>query len=343
MDGVGPRSILLLCLLLAGGFFAATETALSYCNRIRMQVMADDGDKRAARVVWILERFDRTVVTLLICINVIYVSIASIATMLVVEAMGDIGSVVATVASTLTVFLCCETIPKNIARANSDAYILRVSLPIRIIMAVLKPLALLLAGLGAFVKKRLNRAAEAEPTVSEDEFASMVSDAAEDGVIDTEESGIIKSAIDFGDIVAGDVMCPREKMVAIPLNVSVHDLEKIMLENKYSRFPVYDGDLDHIVGVVRSVRCLWRIAQGENFHLRENLLRPYFVPADMRINHVFEGMSGHRTHVAIVRGDDGKTLGMLTMEDILEEIVGEIYDEDDKTTADRGNAEEAEV
>ena len=105
MESVGPRSILLLCLLLAGGFFAGTETALSYCNRIRMQVMADDGDKRAARVVWILDRFDRAVVTLLIMINVVYVTIASVATMLVVEAIGNVGSLVATIVTTLTVFL----------------------------------------------------------------------------------------------------------------------------------------------------------------------------------------------------------------------------------------------
>lgn len=328
MESVGPRSILLLCLLLAGGFFAGTETALSYCNRIRMQVMADDGDKRAARVVWILDRFDRAVVTLLIMINVVYVTIASVATMLVVEAIGNVGSLVATIVTTLTVFLCCETIPKNIARANSDWYILRVSLPIRVIMIILKPVAMLLTGFAGVAKKAVNRQADSVPTVTEDEFASIVEDAEEDGVIDSEESDIIKSAIEFGDIRACDVMTRREDVVAIPVDISNEELEKTLLDNKFSRFPVYEGDLDHIIGVLRSVRCLWRIQKDEYFNLRENLVRPYFVHPDMRISQVFEGMSGHRTHMAFVR-ENGRILGVLSMEDILEEIVGEIYDEDD--------------
>ena len=195
MDDAVPRSLLFICLLLAGGFFAGTETALSYCNRIRMQVLADDGYKRAKRVVSILDQFDRAVVTLLIAINVIYTTAASVATIVAVNAMGNIGSVIATVFSTLAVFLCCETIPKNFARANSDAYILRVSLPLKFFMTILKPVALLLTGLGSFVKKIVNRHGDSVPSVTEDEFASIVTDAEEDGVIDHDESTIIKSAI----------------------------------------------------------------------------------------------------------------------------------------------------
>lgn len=329
MDEAVPRSILFICLLLAGGFFAGTETALSYCNRIRMQVLADDGDKRARRVVSILDQFDRAVVTLLIAINVIYTTAASVATIMAVELMGNVGSVAATVCSTLAVFLCCETIPKNFARANSDAYILRVSLPLKIFMMVLKPVAMLLTGLGSCIKNLLNRHAEDMPSVTEDEFASIVTDAEEDGVIDHDESAIIKSAIDFGDIVAGEVMTRLENMVTIPVNITPEALKKILLENKYSRFPVYDGNHDHIIGILRSVRCLWRLSNGSHFDVRESLTRPYFVHPDFPISHVFEGMSARRAHMAIVQDDAGHTIGMVTMEDILEEIVGEIYDEDD--------------
>lgn len=329
MDDAVPRSLLFICLLLAGGFFAGTETALSYCNRIRMQVLADDGDKRAKRVVSILDQFDRAVVTLLIAINVIYTTAASVATIVAVNAMGNIGSVIATVFSTLAVFLCCETIPKNFARANSDAYILRVSLPLKFFMTILKPVALLLTGLGSFVKKIVNRHVDSVPSVTEDEFASIVTDAEEDGVIDHDESTIIKSAIDFGDIVAGEVMTRRENMVTIPVNIDHESLRKILLDNKYSRFPVYDGNPDHIVGILRSVRCLWKLMNGTRFDVRETLTRPYFVRPDMPISHVFEGMSARRAHMAIVQDEGGHTIGMLTMEDILEEIVGEIYDEDD--------------
>ena len=329
MDDAVPRSILLIILILAGGFFSGAETALSFCNRIRMQVMADDGDRRAERVVGIVEQFDRTVVTLLIAINIIHIAGASIATMQAIQWMGDSGSVVATVVMTLLVFFFSETIPKNIARANSDAYMLWAALPIRICMILLKPIAVVLTGLGNFAKNRISRHASSQPSVTEDELASMVTGAEEEGVFDHEESDIIKSAIDFGDIVASEVMTRRENMVAIPINISREQLKKVLIENKYSRFPVYDGTLDRIIGVARSVRCLWKLMSDAPFDLREYITRPYFVRPDTPVSDVFEGMSGRRMHIAIVQDEAGHTLGLLTMEDILEEIVGEIYDEDD--------------
>ena len=331
MDDAVPRSLLLIFLILAGGFFSGTETALSFCNRIRMQVLADAGDKRAQRVVAILTQFDRAVVTLLIAINVIHVIAASVATIMAVGWMGNSGSLVATIVMTLLVFFFSETIPKNIARANSDGYMLWASLPTRIFMLLLKPVAAVLTGLGNFAKNRLSRHATKGPSVTEDEFASMVSGAEEEGVIDHEESDIIKSAIDFGDIVAGEVMTLRENMVAIPVTIQREALKKTLIETKYSRFPVYDGTPDRIIGVARSVRCLWRLMGDKPFDLREYITRPYFVRPDMLISDVFEGMSGRRQHMAIVQDEGGHTLGMLTMEDILEEIVGEIYDEDDST------------
>ena len=329
MDDAVPRSLLLIFLIIAGGFFSGAETALSFCNRIRMQVLADAGNKRAQRAVWILEQFDRAVVTLLIAINILHIIAAAEATVMAVEWMGNSGSLVATVVMTLLVFFFSETIPKNIARANSDSFMLWSAMPIQLFMILLKPIAAVLTGLGDFAKKRLSRHAASQPSVTEDEFASLVSGAEEEGVIDHEESDIIKSAIDFGDIVAGEVMTRRENMVAIPVNIDRETLKKRLIENKYSRFPVYDGTPDHIIGVARSVRCLWRLMGDKPFDLREYITRPYFVRPDMLISDVFEGMSGRRQHMAIVQDEAGHTLGMLTMEDILEEIVGEIYDEDD--------------
>ena len=329
MDDAVPRSLMLIFLILAGGFFSGAETALSFCNRIRMQVLADAGDKRAQRSVWILNQFDRAVVTLLIVINVLHIVAAALATMMAVEWMGNSGSLVATIVMTLLIFFFSETIPKNIARANADSYMLWSSFLLQLFMIVLKPIAFVLTGLGEFAKKRISRHAASLPSVTEDEFASLVTGAEEEGVIDHEESDIIKSAIDFGDIVAGEVMTRRENMIAIPVNIDRETLKTRLIENKYSRFPVYDGTPDHIIGVARSVRCLWRLMGDAPFDLREYITRPYFVRPDMPISDVFEGMSGRRQHMAIVQDEAGHTLGMLTMEDILEEIVGEIYDEDD--------------
>lgn len=329
MDDAVPRSLLLIVLIVAGGFFSGAETALSFCNRIRMQVLSDAGDKRAQRTIWVLERFDRAVVTLLIAINLIHIIAASMATVMAVRMMGNSGSLVATVVMTLLVFFFSETIPKNIAKVNSDSFMLTTSGILQMFMIILKPIAVVLTGLGVFVKNRFNARTGSIPSVTEDEFASMVSGAEEDGVIDHEESDIIKSAIDFGDILAGKIMTRRENMIAIPANIDRESLKKQLIETKYSRFPVYDGTPDRIIGIARSVRCLWRLMGDGPFDLREYITRPYFVRPDMLISEVFEGMSGRRQHMAIVQDEEGHTLGMLTMEDILEEIVGEIYDEDD--------------
>lgn len=332
MDEVIPRSLVLILLIVIGGFFSGAETALSFCNQIRMQVLADDGDKRAKRVVKMIEQFDRTVVTLLIAINVLHIATASIATVMAVDLMGDTGSLVATIVTTLAVFFFSETIPKNIARANSDTFMLWASLPLRIFMIVFKPIAFVLTGFGELCKKVL-KCDEGGPSMTEDEFASVVNDAEEDGVLDSEESDIIQSAIDFGDIIAGEIMTKCENMVAIPVNISREALQQLLVENKYSRFPVYDGNPTRVIGIVNSVRCLWRLMGTTDFELREMITRPYFVRPDMPISEVFEGMSGRRIHMAIVQNEQGKALGMLTMEDILEEIVGEIYDEEDSVPA----------
>lgn len=328
MDDSIPRSILLVfALILTGGFFAGSETAFSFCNEVRMRTLADDGNRRARRVVRILDDFDRTVVTLLIAINTIYILAASIATTAAVSKMGNVGSVVATVVTTLCVFLFAETIPKNIARTNSDAYALFVAYPITFFRIILKPLAMLFTYLGDSVKKALPKK-PAQPDVTEDEFEEMVDNVEEDGLIEPVEKEIIKSTIHFSDIMAGDVMTPREKIVAIPLSASRDELKRILLDEKYSRFPVYDGDIDHIEGVLRSPAVLWKLMNDQPVDTLDNITRPYIIRSDLPVSKVFEGMSGRHTHMAIV-ADNGVTRGVITMEDILEEIVGEIYDEDD--------------
>ncbi len=326
-DDISRSIALIISLMLMGGFFAGSETAFSFCNEIRMRTLATDGNRRAKRLVRILDDFDRTIVTLLIAINVIYVSCASVATVACVRIMGAGGSVVATVVITLSVFLFSETIPKNIARMNADAYALLVAYPITFFRVIFKPLAMLFTWFGDFVKHILPKKAPL-PDVTEDEFEEIVDTVGEDGLIEPVEQEIIKSTIHFGDIVAESVMTERDHCVGIPVNATQEELKRILTEEKFSRFPVYDGDIDHICGVLRSSAVLWKLMNGQTVDILDNTTRPYIIRPDMPVNKVFEGMSGRHTHMAIV-AEQGITRGVLTMEDILEEIVGEIYDEDD--------------
>jgi len=334
VDDSIPRSIFLIAaLILAGGFFAGAETAFSYCNEVRIKLLAESGNKKAKRVVFITANYERTVITLLIAINIIHVAAASLATITAISLIGGAGSAVASVILTIAVFLFSENIPKNIARVNADIFSLYVSLPIIWIIYVLWPFSTLFMVLGRAVK-RVFKAKEELPSLTEDEFADIVESAGDDGLIDPEETQIIKAAISFGDLTVDKVMMGREQISAIPINISQSSLKDILLTEKYSRFPVYDGNIDHIVGVLQAALCLWKIVKGVSFRMREVLAKPYFVFPDTLIGEVFEEMGRKRTHFAIVRSREGKTIGIITMEDILEELVGEIYDEDDDQTAE---------
>lgn len=329
MDDTIPRSIWLIILIIAGGFFAGAETAFSYVNTVRMRMLGEE-DRKARRVVRIIDNFDMTIVTLLIVINIVHIVASVIATSLFIDITGStaIGPVIATIIITLAIFIFSETIPKNFAKVNADSYALAVALPIICFTTVLYPLAWLLTKFGEFVKK-IFRLEDSEPSVTEDEFSAMVEDAAEDDVFEPEETEIIQSAIEFGDTKVSEIMTPKADIVGISVKADEDEIKQIMIEEKYSRFPVYRGSINNIVGVVRSSAALWQMINSEDFSIRECMVKPMFCSPDDEVDVVFERMCNRKNHFAVIRDDDERTVGIVTMEDILEEIVGEIYDEDD--------------
>lgn len=330
MDDTIPRSIILIILIIAGGYFAGAETAFSYVNAVRMRMLAED-DRKAKRVVRIIDDFDMTIVTLLIVVNIVHIVASVIATSLFIDITGStaLGSVLATVIITLAIFIFSETIPKNFAKVNSDSFALAVALPIRFFTIVLYPLAWLLVKFGDIVKK-IFRLEDSEPSVTEDEFSAMVEDAAEDDIFEPEENEIIQSAIEFGDTKVSEIMTPRSDIVAINVREDEDEIKQILIEEKYSRFPVYRGSVSNIVGVIRSSVALWKIINDpDDFDLRETMVKPMFCSPEDNVADIFERMCNRKNHFAVIRDEDERTVGIVTMEDILEEIVGEIYDEDD--------------
>lgn len=329
MDDSLPRSIItILCLIPCAGFFAGCETAFSFCNEARLRAMAENGKGAAKRAVRILDDFDRTIVTLLIIINTLYILSSTLATAALIRLIGSGGSVVATIVTTLLVFMFSETIPKNIARANSDAYALIAAYPITFFRAVLAPLSALFTYIGESAKKMLPKGSSL-PDVTEDEFEEMIENVKDADVLAPVEKDIIKSTIHFGDILAGAIMTPLEKTVCVDVNITEEELRALLRKEKYSRFPVYNVDMDHVVGVLQTSKLLPRLTGGTFVNVSDIMTRPYIIRPDVPVSKVFEGMSGRRTHLAVV-AESGKTLGIITMEDILEEIVGEIYDEDEQ-------------
>jgi Mg2+/Co2+ transporter CorB len=328
MDDI-PRSILVLALILLGGSFAGSETALSYCNKVRMRKRAEEGERRAKRVSHILDRFDKALSTILIGTNVCYVFASAIAATLFIRHMGSVGAVISTVVLTLLIFFFAETIPKNFARVNSDAYALVCSGPLSVLMFLLTPLTALLTGLGWVVKRLLPEQKDL-PSITEDEFSTMIDNIGEEGLMEPAETALIKSAIDFSDTSVGEVMTPLKNMVAVSISEDPEKLKELILKEKYSRLPVYAGTPDRIVGVLQSRDCLWRILHNEPIDISSLMNLTYNVSPDTKLNALFEGLGRRHTHMAMVVDSEGIALGFVTMEDILEELVGEIYDEDDK-------------
>jgi len=328
MDDTIPRSILLIVLIILSGFFAASETAYSYCNKLRIRKRTEDGDKRAARALRVIDDFNNMLTTILIGNNLCHIFASSIAAIIFVRIMGTGGAVLSTVLLTVVIFLFGETIPKSFARANSDACALAVSLPVRALMTILTPANLLFSGLGK-VFIMLFPKCDDSPSCTEDEFSNIVDSIQEEGLIEPEESRLIKSAIEFSDISVNEIMTPIDKAVSVDISVRQDDLKALILNKKYSRIPVYAGAPERIIGVLRVRDCLFRFANNLPVNTAALMNMPYKISPEAKLDTVFEELGRRRTHIAIVSADDGTALGIVTMEDIIEELVGEIYDEDD--------------
>lgn len=327
-----PRSIIALIILnVLGGFFSGAETAFSYANRIRIKRKAEEGSKNAKRVLKILDSFDRLLTTILIGTNISHVLISSIATVVGVQLLGATsGPVVATVVMTLIVFFFSETLPKNFARVNADAYSLYSALPLRIIMVVCTPVTLIFSGFSAIVKRIVGT--KKEPTMTEDEFAAVIEDVEEDGLLEPEESALIQHAIEFSDRTAAEVMVPIDQITGIEISATQEEIRQIVLSTQYSRLPLYRETKDDVLGVVRTKDLLWALLREEELNLAKYMTPPYFVPAETNLDLLFEGLGRRRrTHIAFVMGENGVS-GFVTMEDILEELVGDIYAGSDDTT-----------
>ncbi len=337
MDDI-PRSILIPVFIVLGGCFAGSETAISYCNKMRMKKRADEGDAGARRVVSILDRFDKALSTILTCTNLCYVFASSFAAVLAVRHFGSVGALVSTAIMTVLIFFFAETIPKNIARANSDAYASVCAVPLSVLMAVLTPVTFVFSLFGS-IAKRLLPQVEEQPSLTEDEFSTIIDNIEDEGLIKHDESELIKSAIEFSDTRACEIMTPVNEMLAVSINETPEKLRETVLNEKYSRLPVYAGTRDRIVGVLQAHEVLSSILEGKTPEIGSVMMLPYFVDPQSTLLEIFEGLGKRRTHIAVVTDESGNALGIVTMEDILEELVGEIYDEDDDASLNGGEAQ----
>ncbi len=323
-----PASIILIVILLSfSGYFSATETAFSTFNRIRMKNMAENGNKKAARVLKLAEDYDKLLSTILVGNNIVNILLSTVMTLLFVEAIVDenLAATASTAVTTVVVLVFGEISPKSLAKEHADGFTLTTAPFLRLITWVLAPINFIFS-LWKKLLRLLFKTSE-EDVVTEEEVLTMVDEAEQDGSLGEQESEMIRRVIAFNDREALDILIPRVDVAAVPLEATSAQLGEAFLETGFSRLPVYEESMDKIVGVVYHKDYYKEQSAAPT---PETLMKPaLFIPPTMKIRLLLNQLQEAQSHIAIVTDEYGGTLGIVTMEDILEELVGEIWDEHD--------------
>ena len=325
--GLTPWIITILLILFAD-YIAVAETALSSVSRVRMKMLAEHGSRRAAKVLDALDHFDRTISTILICTNIAHLGAASVVTVAVTRRWGLSAVAVSTFITSMVVFFVGEMLPKSIAKKYSEHLSLWCIDLLTVLIALFRPASALLAAIGN-AASRLTKG-DPEISVTEDEIYDIIEDMTEEGSLDEEHGDLISSALQFNDLTVESILTPRVDVVAIDINDdSAAILQQIRSQN-HSRLPVYEGSKDNIIGILRIRRYIQAYLKlGDQLDLRTLLDKPIFVTESAAVDELLPIMSRERQNMAVVTDHHGGTAGIVTVEDILETLVGEIWDEDD--------------
>ena len=324
--------IALVFLVACSAFFSASETAFSSLNQIRLKSRAEDGDASAARVLAMAEKYDKLLSTILIGNNIVNIAAASIGTILFTQMLGaERGATVSTIVLTIIVLIFGEVTPKSLAKEMPEKVATAVSPFLVLLMALMTPLTWLFTQwkklLGHFV-----HSGEAD-TITEGELMTMVSEAENDGELTDRESELIRSAIEFDDVEVEEILTPRVDVVAVEDDIPLEELAQTFAESGYSRLPVYHGTIDNIIGVVHEKD--FYIARLKKATKIDDLVVPtLYTTGSTQISQLLRTLREQHHHLAVVVDEYGGTEGIITLEDILEELVGEIWDEHDEVTED---------
>ena len=334
----GPGHIgQLLCILVLvflSAFFSSSETALTTVNKIRMKNLAENGNKRAAKVLKVTSDSGKMLSAILIGNNIVNIGASSIATILAVDIWGDIGSGIATGLLTILVLIFGEVSPKTMATIKADSFSLAIAGIIDILMTVLTPVIFIINKLASGVLFLLRvDPNDAETAMSEEEIRTIVDESQESGAIEDEEREMIHNVFDFGDSLAKEVMIPRIDMTFVEADATFEELIDIYRENKYTRYPVYEESTDYIIGII-NMKDVILLNDETDFSIRKMICEPYFTYEHKNTADLFVEMRKSSIPLAIVLDEYGVTAGMVTLEDLLEEIVGEIRDEYDSDEED---------
>ena len=317
--------MLFVCVALSA-FFSASETAYSALNRVRLKNMAADGRRGARKALELSDHYDQLLTTILIGNNVVNIAATAMATVLFTGLMGDMGPTLSTVVMTLLVLIFGEVSPKTLAKERPERFAMAVARPLAVLRVILRPLDWCFSLLRRLLARMFKP--EEDESHIEDELMTMVDEAQHEGDMDVHEGELIRSAIEFNDQDAQSILTPRVDVTAIEDTATMEEAADLFRESGYSRLPVYHEDMDHVVGILHEKDFYIRQHAGCN-DICQIMQPPVWAPSTLKISKLLKLFQSTKTHLVILLDEFGGTEGLVTMEDVLEELVGEIYDEHD--------------
>lgn len=326
-----PMILILALLIILSAYFSATETAFSSLNRIRLKNMANSGNKRAVQTLALSEKYDRMLSTILIGNNVVNIASASLATVIFVHYFGDAGVTISTVVMTIVVLIFGEISPKSLAKEAPERFALFATPSLRMLILVLTPVNFIFMQWKSLLSRMFKF--KDSRSISEEELITLVEEAEQDGGIGAQESALIRSAIEFNDLRVSDILTPRVDIDAI---AETEEKEKVALkfrQTEFSRLPVFRDTLDNIIGVINQKDFHNHVMNDED--TLQSIVKPViYIASSMKIYKLLKLLQQSKSHIAVVTDEYGGTLGIVTLEDILEELVGEIWDEHDEVISE---------
>ncbi len=330
-DGSVPLLIALLVLLVFSGFASATETAFSCANKIKLRALSTNGNKRATKVLALTEnKFDKLISTILIENNIVNITMATLATSffaLIIKNDGALANTISTIATTVAVLIFGEITPKLIAKIYPEKFAMTFYPLIIFFYYLLFPISFIFSGWRWLIVKIFKL--KADDTVTEDEILTIVQEAEEDGTIKTEETNLIRSVIEFDDLEVGDILVPRVNIVAVSVDSTMDEIRAVFEKEGYSRILVYKDSIDTIIGTIHEKDFYASYLAGKK-SLDGVMQNAFYTTEHAKISKLLKTLQKKKVHIAVVTDEYGGTLGMVTLEDILEELVGEIWDEHDQ-------------
>lgn len=327
MESHSMSLILIAVCIVMSAYFSATETAFSSLNRIRIKNMAEKGNKKAALVLKLSKDYDGLLSTILIGNNIVNIACASLSTLLFVKLLGEeAGAGISTAVTTIVVLIFGEVSPKSIAKESPEAFAMFSAPLLNCFIAVLTPFNYLFRQWKRLLTKVFK--AQEDRGITEEELLTYVEEAWQGGGIDEQEGGLIKNAIEFSELEAMDIATPRIDVAGIPVTAGKEEAEKIFSDSGFSRLPVYEGTMDHIIGILYQKDFYHEVYLGGQ-KLRQVIRPAHFITKHKKIGALLKELQQKKSHIAVVIDEFGGMAGIVTLEDILEELVGEIWDEHD--------------